>query len=242
MNLSTYVDFLERDSELSPRQIIEVIVFVKNEIEGVQQVTASEVNAGFRELGLPVPSRTAAYLSEGTGSKLKQYVKKPKGYALHRGTKKRLTEKLLPVQEVLSPAIGFIIIDPDRVRSRAYLVSMANQINGCYSYGFYDAAATLMRRLMESLLIEVFEKLGKDDLIRNEDTSYKMLKAIIAQAKNRGALDLSRNSPSTMDLVKDIGDAAAHDRRYITLKTDIDNVQSKYRRLINELCEKAGIT
>jgi hypothetical protein len=38
-----------------------------------------------------------------------------------------------------------------------------------------------------------------------------------------------------MKNIKDIGDTAAHDRTYITQQTDIDDLKSKYRRLIKEL-------
>src|SRR3989344_2036079 len=39
---------------------------------------------------------------------------------------------------------------------RIYLERMVNQINGSYDYGFYDACAVMIRRLMESLIIEIF--------------------------------------------------------------------------------------
>jgi hypothetical protein len=41
--------------------------------------------------------------------------------------------------------------------------------------------------------------------------------------------------------IKQLGDTAAHDRTYITPPVDIDDLKPRYRRLINELLEKAGI-
>ena len=44
-----------------------------------------------------------------------------------------------------------------------------------------------------------------------------------------------------MDEVKQIGDTAAHDRTYITQQGDIDDLKTKYRKLISELLVLAGI-
>jgi len=52
---------------------------------------------------------------------------------------------------------------------------------------------------------------------------------------------LGRNTPKTMLETKQLGDAAAHDRVYITPQLDIDDHKAKYRRMIQELLEKAGI-
>lgn len=40
--------------------------------------------------------------------------------------------------------------------TRKYLEQMVYQINAAYEYGMYDASAVLMRRLMESLIIEIY--------------------------------------------------------------------------------------
>ena len=55
--------------------------------------------------------------------------------------------------------------------TRPYIEKLTWQINGCYNYEFYDGCAVLMRRLVESLLVEAFIKTGHDDKIRHgQDT------------------------------------------------------------------------
>ena len=44
--------------------------------------------------------------------------------------------------------------------TRAYLETIAHQFNGSYERGWYDACAVMMRRLIETLIIEVFEGQG----------------------------------------------------------------------------------
>ena len=202
-----------------------------------------DVRAAFNELHMAVPSRVAAYLSEGTSKKNVQFVKKGNGYALHRAMRKTLDAKFDKMKGVKQPEISFEVLSVDaHAGGRKYLVSMITQINGTYSYGFYDATAVLMRRLMESLLIETFVKNRLDEKILGTDNNFLPLNAIINQAKNPSNIHFSRGLDKTMEGVKDIGDAAAHNKSYITKKSDIDNIQSKFRRMIDELCQKARIT
>jgi hypothetical protein len=40
--------------------------------------------------------------------------------------------------------------------TRTYIERIVNQINACYDAGFYDGCAVLCRRLMESLILEIY--------------------------------------------------------------------------------------
>jgi len=42
--------------------------------------------------------------------------------------------------------------------TRGYIERIANQVNGAYENGWYDACAVMIRRLLETLIIEAFEK------------------------------------------------------------------------------------
>ncbi len=41
--------------------------------------------------------------------------------------------------------------------TRGYIERVAHQVNGCYDEGWYDACAVMVRRLLETLIIEAFE-------------------------------------------------------------------------------------
>ena len=125
--------------------------------------------------------------------------------------------------------------------TRAYLEQMVYQINAAYEYGMYDASAVLMRRFMESLIIEVYIHEKRHHDIQSGGVFY-MLDRLISYITSDTRVSLSRNSPKTMRDIKQLGDTAAHDRTYITPQVDIDDVKSKYRRLIQELLVKAGVT
>jgi len=133
------------------------------------------------------------------------------------------------------------VVPPEWVAgTRTYLEQMVYQINAAYNYGMYDASAILLRRLMESLIIEIYIHEKKHHEIQSGGVFY-MLDRLISHITSDSNVSLSRNAPKTMREVKQLGDTAAHDRTYITPQIDIDDMKSRYRRLIQELLVKAGI-
>lgn len=134
-----------------------------------------------------------------------------------------------------------IVIPSDWVAgTRLYLERLVHQINGTYEYGFYDACATLCRRLMESLIIETYIHEGRHHEIQT-DGAFFGLEKLIAHVRADRRLTLGRNTPKTMTDVKQLGDTAAHDRVYITSKQDLDDLLARYRRMLQDLLAACGV-
>jgi len=124
--------------------------------------------------------------------------------------------------------------------TRRYLEQIVLQINGCHQFGFYDGCAVLSRRLMESLIIEIYIREGRHHEIQSNGV-FLPLERLIAIVTSDTNVALARNTKKTMVETKQLGDTAAHDRVYVTPQVDIDDHKAKYRRMIQELLEKAGI-
>ena len=124
--------------------------------------------------------------------------------------------------------------------TRVYMEGLVHQINGTYEYGFYDACAAISRRLMESLIIEIYIHDGRHHEIQNEGVFFG-LERLIAHVRADKKLTLGRNTSKTMTEVKQLGDTAAHDRVYITSKQDIDDLRARYRRMLQDLLAACGI-
>lgn len=124
--------------------------------------------------------------------------------------------------------------------TRVYLERLVHQINGSYEYGFYDACATVCRRLMESLIVETYIHGGRHHEIQSDGVFFGLEK-LIAHVRADKKLTLGRNTPKTMTDVKQLGDTAAHDRVYITSKQDIDDLLARYRRMLQDLLAACGI-
>lgn len=149
-------------------------------------------------------------------------------------------------KEWLPPAEGTeaksqsIIYTPLVKGTRTYLEKVANQINGCYENGWFDACAVMIRRLLETLIIEVFEKLSIEDKIK-KNGDYMFLRDMINVSLTETKLNLSRNTKTALPKLKDIGDKSAHSRRFNAIRHDIDNIRSELRVVIQELLVIAGL-
>lgn len=124
--------------------------------------------------------------------------------------------------------------------NRSYIISILNQINTSYNIKNYDCVAVMVRRLMESLIIDIYILEGKSKEIKNGD-SFMMLEKLIVKFVKDQIVVLSRSLPKNMLKIKDLGDRAAHDRTYITSQLDIDDNKTVIRVTITELLKLANI-
>ncbi len=124
--------------------------------------------------------------------------------------------------------------------TRLYLERMVSQINACYDGNFFDACAVLCRRLMESLILEVYIRRGRHAEIQQDGIFLGLDRLIGIICADRG-MALNRNTHRIMVDMKQVGDTAAHDRVYITQQRDIDDLKIRYRRMIDELLNLAGV-
>jgi len=126
-------------------------------------------------------------------------------------------------------------------KTRGYIEKIANQVNGTYQMGWYDACAVLIRRLLETLIIESYEKHGLASKIKNSCGDFLYLRDLINMCLAESAWNLSRNCRQGMPRLKDIGDKSAHSRRFIAQRGDIDPLLGDIRVVVQELVYLAGL-
>jgi len=119
--------------------------------------------------------------------------------------------------------------------TRGYIEKVTNQINGCYEQGWFDGCAVMMRRLLETLIIECFEKHVIADKIKDANGDFFFLRDLIGKTLQETAWNLGRNVKAALPRLKDIGDKSAHSRRYNALRQDIDKLATDFRDVVQEL-------
>ena len=135
-----------------------------------------------------------------------------------------------------------VVIPRSLVRgTRGYLEKVANQVNGSYENGWYDACAVMLRRLIETLLIESFEKHGLSNSIKNSQGDFFYLRDLIGACLKEASWNLSRNCKQALPRLKDIGDKSAHSRRYLAQRGDVDPLLADIRVVVQELVFLAGL-
>jgi len=125
--------------------------------------------------------------------------------------------------------------------TRGYIEKVTNQANGCYENGWYDACAVMVRRLIETLIVEAYEKNSISHKIQNANGDFYYLRDLIGHCLSETSWNLSRNCKQALPKLKDIGDKSAHSRRYIAQRGDIDPLLADIRLVVQELLYLAGL-
>jgi len=147
----------------------------------------------------------------------------------------------VPPSEGLPPKSEMVVYHAlVRGTGRSYIERIVYQINGAYENGWYDACAVMIRRLLETLIIESFEAHDLADRIKKND-DFMYLRDLISVTLAEKSWNLGRNTKKALPKLKDIGDKSAHSRRYIAMRQDVDGVRSDLRTVVQELLILAGL-
>lgn len=125
--------------------------------------------------------------------------------------------------------------------TRGYIVKIAHQVNGCYASGWYDACAVMIRRLVETLIIEVYEHHKIEANIKDPQGNYFFLRDLVDALLAETSWTLGRNVRSVLPKLKEIGDKAAHNRRWNAHRQDLDKVIPYLRDTTQELIALAKL-
>ncbi len=125
---------------------------------------------------------------------------------------------------------------------RGYLTAIGRQMNGAYASEWYDASAVMMRRLLESSIIEAFEAKKVDHKIKDPTTGdFLQLTGLINAALAEGVWNLPRNVRKDLQSLRDVGHRSAHNRYYLARKPDIDKVAGVYREAVEAFLHVADL-
>ena len=119
--------------------------------------------------------------------------------------------------------------------TRTYIVKTAHQVNGAYQKAWYDASAVMIRRLVETLIIECYEAHQIGSKIKDSAGNYLFLKDLVDRVLAEPSWTLGRSVRGVLPKLKDIGDKAAHNRRYNAHREDIDKLIPHLRETVQEL-------
>ena len=125
--------------------------------------------------------------------------------------------------------------------TRGYIERVTNQINGCYENGWYDSSAVMIRRLLETLIIETFEHHRIASQIQNASGDFFYLGDLIDACLKERTWNLSRNCKQAMPKLKEVGDKSAHSRRYNAHRGDIAPLAADIRCVVQELVYLAAL-
>lgn len=220
--------------ELSQVQQLKFIAFsylINNNAHVFDKVTLRQA---FAEIGLPMPSNFSREFDRALKKKPPFFVKMSKGFSIHPKIESELRSELQssPKTTKLTNNLFPIELFDD---TRSYIMKVASQASFCFDHGQYDASNVMLRRLLETLIIEAYERRGRDNMLKDDTGNFLYLKGLINVCINDSIFNFSRNSKNGMKNLKNFGDLSAHNRRYNATKYDIEIRKDDLRVVVQEL-------
>lgn len=140
-----------------------------------------------------------------------------------------------PTQPTSEPVLPASVL----AKAPTYLRRTLLQANGCYEKRWFDASSVMIRKLIENLIIDVYEK-NKNQAEIQQNGEYFMLSGLITAILNQTHWTLQRETRRSLPDLKKLGDRAAHNRRYEATVQDIDQLLGGLRAAVDDLLHLAG--
>ena len=134
---------------------------------------------------------------------------------------------------------SFISIELTK-NTRGYIEKVAAQINSSYDNSLFDCCAVMCRRLLETLIIEVYEGNGQSDKLKGNDKHFKMFSGLLKIVEADNAMSISRNGMKGLQDFKKLGDLSAHNRTFNASLNDLERIRLGFRVAIQELVSLAN--
>lgn len=201
--------------------------------ENKQIVSATNLKNCFLELKMKPYSNISAWLSKNSKGKHAILIKDNLEYRLERTIYAQIKESIndeiveVPSEQLL----------PQNLVTNApfYIDKNISEMLLCYDKGLYSACLVMMRKLLETLIIECFEKYGIENEIKDNNGDFFYLSNLIPCFLDASKWNASRNIRKSMDKIKKYGDLSAHNRRFFAKKADLLDIKEDLRQAIQEI-------
>ena len=197
-------------------------------------VTAKDVSGCFDTLHLNPHSNITRFLRDFSKRGTKQlFLKKDKGYVLLANVRDRINKELkIPVEILGSDSLYPLSIFDN---SRDYLQTFSREASVCYDHGLYNSCLLTLRKIMETLLIDLYESKKLQSKITNSKGGYHQLQALINHAISEPAWKFTKTTREHLPRLKLYADSSAHSKRFNARKQDIDKMKEDNRIIFEEL-------
>lgn len=235
-SLETFISKISNFDGLTAGNRIDFFVYYLTVVKGQPGTDSSKVKECFSQLRLAPYSNISAYIKNGSrkgrGVKTK-FVLERRLYHLERSYKSEL-EKLISIIPITPTSDDYFPLSLFN-NTRGYLLKIATQACKCYDLGLYDACAVMTRKLVEVLIIEVFERHSISSKIKGSGGNFYYLSDLIDTLLAETIWNVGRNAKQSIPSLKKMGDQSAHNRRYFVQESEINKTKDDLRVVLEEL-------
>ena len=232
MTLDEFIDRIEGFIDKKASEQILFFGYFLVTYQAQASFTAKDIDSCFSQIRLPAYSNISAFLSKE--QKAKRLLKAKVGYILSKKMSDAIANDIGEIKAKAPSANLFPIDIFDNTRD--YVKKTARQAILCYDYGLYDGCLVMIRRLIETLIIELFEHRELKERILDINNNYLFCGDLIDNLlKEKTLWTIGRNAAQELPKIKKLGDLSAHNRRFNAKKSDIDSIKSGLRIVLEEL-------
>ena len=244
MSLTSFTERLGEVPELrtSCDRAVAILWYVGRDTPATGR-TAKEIATVLEEAGYP--KQNVSRLAANLASDRRTVKAGSEAFRLRPDVRRALDPLLGPLAGPRMPdgsdsIVPRVIVEGTR---RTYIKRIVHQANVAYDHALFDCCAVMLRRLIETLIIEVFESAGIASEIKGADGHFRMLDGLItALNHHHERFHIGRNAKRGLRELKELGDKAAHNRRFNATRADVDRLRADSRTAVEELVHLAGLS
>jgi hypothetical protein len=242
LSLDDFCEFVKKSSRTNAEKALAVLWYFDHKQPGIAK-SAGQLTKVLGDHHIGTPNQTA--LAEAI-RKTKFANESKNGFSLKSGSRKMIREWLPDldgIQPAMDHASGYL---PESIwkNTRGYIEEVCRELNGSFQHAYYNAAAVMLRRLLETLIIESYEHLNREIEIKDGGGNYLMLSDLAERAcgeNGHKGINLGRDSKKALKDARSIGNWAAHARRFLAHAGDLTKLQVGMRLLVQELIQTADL-
>jgi hypothetical protein len=242
LSLDRFCEVVEKSNRKNVEKALAVLWYFDHEQPGVAK-TSGQLTKVLGDHHIGTPNQTA--LAEAI-RKTKLTNESKSGFSLKPGSRKVIRD-WLPDLDGVQPAMDHVsgyVPEPIWKNTRGYIEEVCRELNGSFHHAYYDAAAVMLRRLLETLIIEAYEHLDRETEIKDRGGNYRMLSDLAEHAcgeNGHKGINLGRDSKKALKEVRNVGNWSAHARRFLAHAGDLTRFQAGIRVLVQELIQIADL-
>jgi hypothetical protein len=242
LSLDGFCEVVKKSNKNNAEKALTVLWYFDHDQPGIAK-TAGQLTRVLGHHHIGTPNQTA--LAEAI-RKTKLASEAKSGFSLKPGSRK-IIRGWLPDLDGIQPAIDHAsgyLPEPIWRNTRGYIEEVCRELNGCFHHAYYNAAAVMLRRLLETLIIEAYEHLDRETEIKDGGGNYLMLTDLAQRAcgeKGRKGINLGRDSKQALKEARSVGNWSAHARRFLAHAGDLTRFQAGMRLLAQELIQIADL-
>lgn len=191
MDLDDFIKKIPENNNLSASQLIPYFAYFLLRIKGLDSFSAKDIENCFSESHIKPYTNIPSFLSSKLKGQSSLFIKDKEGkYHLQRKVIQEIEPIIKTNEEAPSPSNNLFPIEL-LDNTRDYIKKVATQAISCYDFNLFDASLVMIRKLIETLIIELFEIEGIANKIKNDKGHFFYLSDLIDKLESETSWNLT---------------------------------------------------